>query len=146
MPLDFIKNLASLLSQYNLSEIDYQSQDFKVLLKKEPPSLSSCSTENSSSLMNHRPTESLQTSSPTDRHFVLSPLIGTFYRAIEPGAAPFAQEGQKVSQGDPIGLIEAMKVLTLVYAPCDGIIQSFLADNGEMVEFEGKIAEIRKSK
>ncbi len=141
MHLDLMKNLANLLKEFNLSEIDYETADIKVSLKKNIHQLQTPHTEtNISASMNC--TDHNRAKQSENLHPVKAPLIGAFYRATEPGATPFAKEGQKVLKGDPIGLIESMKVLTLVHAPCDGIIEKFLIENGELVEFEEVIAQI----
>lgn len=64
-----------------------------------------------------------------------APLVGTFYRAPEPGAAPFAEVGDLVRAGDQIGIIEAMKLMNPIVAERTGRIVAFLAENAEPVEY-----------
>ena len=66
---------------------------------------------------------------------ITSPMVGTFYRAPSPGAAPFIEVGDTVKKGQVIGIIEAMKLLNEVEADKDGVVQAFAAENGQPVEY-----------
>lgn len=66
---------------------------------------------------------------------VKAPMVGTFYRAPSPGAAPFVEVGQTVKEGQPLCIIEAMKLLNEIEADKSGVIKEILVDNGEPVEF-----------
>ena len=68
-------------------------------------------------------------------HQVKSPMVGTFYGASSPGAAPFAVVGDTVKKGQTICIIEAMKLLNEIEADADGVIQQVLVSNGDPVEF-----------
>lgn len=66
---------------------------------------------------------------------IRSPIVGTFYRAPEPGAAPFVSEGDQVRPGQQVGIVEAMKLMIPVEAEADGRIVAALAADGAPVEF-----------
>lgn len=66
---------------------------------------------------------------------ITAPLVGTYYAASAPDQAPFASAGDKVSKGQTVCLIEAMKMMSEVPAPCDCIIEEVLKANGELVSF-----------
>jgi len=66
---------------------------------------------------------------------VKSPMVGTAYRAAEPGAAPFIEVGTRVSQGQTLLIIEAMKTMNHIPAPKAGTITQILFENGQPVEF-----------
>ena len=66
---------------------------------------------------------------------ITSPMVGTFYRAPSPGAAPFIEVGDQVKKGQVIGIIEAMKLLNEVEADKDGVVKAFAAENGQPVEY-----------
>ena len=68
-------------------------------------------------------------------HVVKAPMVGTFYRAPNPGAAPFAEVGQAVKEGEPLCIIEAMKLLNEIEADKSGVIKQILVENGEPVEY-----------
>ena len=63
------------------------------------------------------------------------PLVGTYYAASAPDQPPFVAVGDKVSKGQTVCLIEAMKMMSEVPAPCDCIIEAVLKDNGELAAF-----------
>ncbi|CAM3589973.1 acetyl-CoA carboxylase biotin carboxyl carrier protein [Bordetella sputigena] len=68
-------------------------------------------------------------------HVVKAPMVGTFYRSPNPGAAPFVDVGQSVKEGDPLCIIEAMKLLNEIEADKSGVIKEILVENGEPVEY-----------
>lgn len=68
-------------------------------------------------------------------HQVVSPMVGSFYRAPSPDAKPFVEEGDQVSVGDTLCIIEAMKILNQIESDKAGIVKKVLVENGEPVEF-----------
>ena len=75
---------------------------------------------------------------------VESPLAGIFYRAASPEAAPFVTEGSHVEKGDTIGLIEAMKVISEIPAPCSGIVRTIAAKNADFVAYGTLLMQIEE--
>lgn len=68
-------------------------------------------------------------------HEVIAPMVGTFYRAPSPGAPPFVEVGSVVRKGQPLCLIEVMKLFTTINSEFDGRIAQIGAENGELVEY-----------
>lgn len=68
-------------------------------------------------------------------HVVKAPMVGTFYRAPNPGASPFVDVGQTVKEGDALCIIEAMKLLNEIEADQAGTIKEILVENGQPVEY-----------
>ena len=66
---------------------------------------------------------------------VAAPMVGTFYAASSPGAAPYVQVGDRVNEGDTLCIIEAMKMMNQIEADVAGVIKSIRLQNGEPVEF-----------
>ncbi len=66
---------------------------------------------------------------------VTAPMVGTFYAASSPGAAPYVQVGDRVNEGDTLCIIEAMKMMNQIEADVSGIVKSIRLQNGEPVEF-----------
>jgi acetyl-CoA carboxylase biotin carboxyl carrier protein len=66
---------------------------------------------------------------------VTAPMVGTFYAASSPGAAPYVQVGDRVSEGDTLCIIEAMKMMNQIEADVSGVVKSIRIQNGEPVEF-----------
>ena len=73
---------------------------------------------------------------------VEAPMVGTFYRAPQPGAPPFVEEGQPVGAGQTLCILEAMKLMNEVKADVDGIVRSILVENAEPVEFGQVLFEL----
>jgi acetyl-CoA carboxylase biotin carboxyl carrier protein len=69
-------------------------------------------------------------------HPIKAPLVGTFYRAGQPGAAPFVEEGTIVDEGQTVGIVEAMKLMNQVQADQGGKVSQILVEDGQWVEFE----------
>ena len=70
-----------------------------------------------------------------DGYEVTAPMVGTFYAASSPGAAPFVQVGDRVNEGDTLCIIEAMKMMNQIEADVSGVVKSIRLQNGEPVEF-----------
>ena len=66
---------------------------------------------------------------------VESPIVGTFYRKPSPDSDPFIKIGERVNKGDTICIIEAMKLMNEIEAPCSGKVEEILLTDGEVVEF-----------
>lgn len=68
-------------------------------------------------------------------HQVKAPMVGTFYRSPNPNSPAFVEVGQAVKEGDPVCIIEAMKLLNEIEADKSGVIKEILVENGEPVEY-----------
>jgi acetyl-CoA carboxylase biotin carboxyl carrier protein len=71
----------------------------------------------------------------TSGQSIVSPMVGTFYSAPSPTAKPFVTIGQKINQGDTVGIIEAMKIMNQIEADQSGTVTEILIKDGEAVEF-----------
>ena len=68
-------------------------------------------------------------------HVIRSPMVGTFYRAPSPGAKPFVDQGQSVTIGETLCIIEAMKILNQIESDKSGKVVEILVENGQPVEY-----------
>ena len=75
---------------------------------------------------------------------IKSPIVGTFYRAPSPDAPSYVEVGTTVKKGQPLCILEAMKLMNTLEAECDGVIEEILVQNGDLVEFDQPIFKIRK--
>lgn len=73
---------------------------------------------------------------PDNRHAIVAPLVGTFYRASQPGAKPFVEEGDVVDEGQTVAIVEAMKLMNHVSADQAGRVDEIVVTDGDWVEFE----------
>jgi acetyl-CoA carboxylase biotin carboxyl carrier protein len=71
----------------------------------------------------------------SEGHVVKSPMVGTFYRSASPGAKPFVEIGDEVQAGDPLCIIEAMKLMNEIEADQAGVVKAILIENGQPVEY-----------
>jgi acetyl-CoA carboxylase biotin carboxyl carrier protein len=74
---------------------------------------------------------------------VKSPIVGTFYRAAEPGARPFADMGDRVKKGQVLCIIEAMKLMNEIDAEIDGEVVKIYVENGQAVQYGERLFAIR---
>lgn len=73
---------------------------------------------------------------PVKGHVLHSPMVGTFYRSASPGSKPFIEIGQQVNAGDPVCIIEAMKMFNQIEADQAGTVTRILVENGQPVEYD----------
>ena len=75
---------------------------------------------------------------------ITAPLVGTFYAAAAPHAEPFVKVGDKVKKGQTVCLMEAMKMMNEVHAPCDCTIEAILQEDGALVSFGDPLIRYRE--
>jgi acetyl-CoA carboxylase biotin carboxyl carrier protein len=140
MDLRKLKTLIDLVSESDISELEITEAEGKVRIVKagaqqvvyaSAPTQISTSTGAPAAVS--APAE-VAPSAPTG-HTVKSPMVGTFYGASSPGAAPFVTVGSTVKKGQTLCIIEAMKLLNEIEADADGVITQALIENGQPVEF-----------
>ena len=76
--------------------------------------------------------------------FIKAPLVGTFYAASSPDAAPFAPVGTAVKKGQTVCILEAMKMMSEIPAPMDCVIEEVLMDNGSLAGFDAPLFRVRR--
>ena len=76
--------------------------------------------------------------------YIKAPLVGTFYTAAGPDAAPFVQVGDKVEKGQTVCILEAMKAMSEIPAPMDCVIEEVLLDNGSLAAFDAPLFRVRR--
>jgi len=79
--------------------------------------------------------ESAPAAAEEDGFLITAPMVGTFYASSSPGAAPYVQVGDRVSEGDTLCIIEAMKMMNQIEADVSGVIKSIRVQNGDPVEY-----------
>lgn len=79
---------------------------------------------------------------PSESDIIKAPIVGIFYISPGPSEPPFVRAGQKVKKGDPIGIIEAMKVMNEVVATKDGIVEGIFVKDKDYVEYNQPLIEI----
>jgi acetyl-CoA carboxylase biotin carboxyl carrier protein len=147
MDLRKLKKLIDLVQESGISELEITEGEEKVrinrtgpaaptnLMAMQPAPAVAVPTATAVAATGGVATQQAEAVDETDGHTVKSPMVGIFYRAASPGAEPFAQVGQKVSTGDTLCIIEAMKLLNEIEADGEGVIKTILVDNGQPVEY-----------
>lgn len=146
MDLRKLKTLIDLVSESNITELEITEADGKVRIVKAdqravaagaPPStMQPPPAAASPAAPAPAAAEPVAAAAPEETgHVVTSPMVGTFYRSASPGAAALAEVGQSVKEGDPICIIEAMKIMNEIEADRNGTITKVLVENGQAVEF-----------
>ncbi|MEO8311652.1 MAG: acetyl-CoA carboxylase biotin carboxyl carrier protein [Caldimonas sp.] len=141
MDLRKLKTLIDLVSESNISELEIAEADGKVRIVKASaqavPAGFQVAHSAPSSVLAHperAPAEAPIPAPPTG-NVVKSPMVGTFYRSASPGSDAFIEIGSVVKVGDPVCIIEAMKIMNEIEADAAGTIREILCENGQAVEF-----------
>jgi acetyl-CoA carboxylase biotin carboxyl carrier protein len=141
-----IKALIALMNDHGLVELEIEDKMGKVrLVRGTPaPALEANSIPASVSLKSGRRRAGVKLGAKVDRSavelasnqtMIESPMVGTFYRAPAPDAAPFVEEGSSVHKGQTVCIIEAMKMMNEIEAPGAGRIVRIIAQNAQPVEY-----------
>ena len=85
-----------------------------------------------------------QQTAQEEGEYIKAPLVGTFYTAAGPDAAPFVQVGDKVEKGQTVCILEAMKAMSEIPAPMDCVIEEVLLDNGSLAAFDAPLFRVRR--
>jgi acetyl-CoA carboxylase biotin carboxyl carrier protein len=145
---DLIRQLADLLTEKDLTEIEVEDGDRKVVVKRTlvtaPPPAPAPSTvvaHTAPAASAAAPAEAAS-AGPGGAGVVKSPMVGTAYLSPEPGAAPFAPVGKAVKEGETLLIIEAMKVMNPIPAPKAGVVREVLVQDAQPVEFDQPLVVI----
>ena len=126
-----IKELVDHLSEFNLTELEYQEGQTKIKVSKASKGI-----EQIKSAAMVSPNKAvLNKSDDSDGIRVKSPIIGTAYLSPEPGAKKFVEVGDKIKKGQTVMIVEAMKTMNHVPSTADGIIKEVCIEDGQPVEF-----------
>lgn len=153
MDLKLIKNILTLISDSDVDEVAIEEGDFKIKVKKTatveqitysqppPPAHPVAPSAPASSDGN----EQASSSAPAaNGDTVKSPIVGTFYKAASPDSENFVSIGSKISKGDTLCIVEAMKIMNEIEADFGGTVQDILIEDGQAVEFDQPLFIISK--
>ena len=131
-----IRQLAELLNETGLSEIEIEKSGLKVRVARTLNVQSTFAAACGQPLRLPPPQPRRRQPIPAKHPgAVKSPMVGTAYRSPEPGAPTFIEVGSQVAQGDTLFIIEAMKTMNQIPAPHAGKVTAILIENGQPVEF-----------
>ncbi|MCB7489745.1 acetyl-CoA carboxylase, biotin carboxyl carrier protein [Faecalibacillus faecis] len=133
MKLDFIKQIMSEFDQSNVTKMKVEINDLKIELEKESEKVEYVKpVEKEKEVIEDKQIKQEQATGTA----VKSPIVGVFYSASSPESEPYVTVGKNVKKGDIVCIIEAMKVMNEIKAPCDGTVTSILVENEALVEYD----------
>jgi acetyl-CoA carboxylase biotin carboxyl carrier protein len=143
MDLRKLKTLIDLVSESNISELEITEAEGKVRIVKAgtaaAPVVHAAPAASAAGAAAAPPPalEAPAAAAPAEPEgkVIKSPMVGTFYRAANPGAKPFVELGDEIKEGLPVCIIEAMKIMNEIESDCSGKIKRILCENGQAVEF-----------
>ncbi len=140
---DLVRQLAEILNETDLSEIEVETDDLKVRVARQASQVMSVAAPVAAAPAPApvAPAAPAPAAAPEGGNksahpgAVPSPMVGTVYVAAEPGAAPFVSVGAQVTQGQTVLIVEAMKTMNQIPAPKSGTVKEILVEDGQPVEF-----------
>lgn len=145
MDLRKLKTLIDLVSDSNVSELEITEAEGKVRIVKGAPVVVQtvaaplvAQAAAPAAVPAAAPAATAPAPAPVPEpagHVVKSPMVGTFYRAANPGSKVFVEVGSQVKEGETLCIIEAMKILNEIEADKAGTVTQILVDNGQAVEY-----------
>ncbi len=138
MDLRKLKTLIDLVSDSNISELEITEAEGKVRIVKggmAPPTAAPAPAAALSTVPAIEAAASPPVPAPSTDRIITSPMVGTFYRAASPGAKSLADVGDDIKEGQPVCIIEAMKIMNEIESDCAGKVLRVMAENGQAVEF-----------
>lgn len=146
MDLRKLKTLIDLVSESNISELEITEAEGRVRIVKGGPATTGAAPQVQAAaaavplpatVVAAAPAPATAAESPAAPagKVIKSPMVGTFYRSASPGGKAFVELGDQIKTGQPVCIIEAMKIMNEIEADCEGKVVRLLCDNGEAVEF-----------
>lgn len=144
MKIDEVKALAELMTQSDLSVLEYKEGDLFIRLERAsacaPPPSGKCETMVPAASLTEEMLE--QQNDFNNMHELKAPMVGVFYAAPAPDAKPFVKVGDHVEKGQVVCILEAMKLMNDIIAPVSGRIVDICAQNGVVMEYGQTIMKI----
>jgi len=142
MDLRKLKTLIDLVSESTITELEITEAEGKVRIVKAgapaaAPAAAVVAAAASAPIVAVSPVASgvPEAAAEPEGRTIKSPMVGTFYRSASPGAKPFVEVGDPINEGQPVCIIEAMKIMNEIDSDTSGKIVRILCENGQAVEF-----------
>jgi len=132
-----IRDLAGILNETNLTEIEVELGDLKLRVSRTAPAVHAVAAPSYSAPVAAAAPAAVAAPAAADpsKNAVLSPMVGTAYLSPSPGAKPFIEIGQTIKEGQTLLIIEAMKTMNQIPAPRSGTVTAILFEDSQPVEF-----------
>jgi acetyl-CoA carboxylase biotin carboxyl carrier protein len=137
MDLRKLKTLIELVENSGIAELEVSEGEERVRITRSMPAIQHATslTAGAPSVVAAAGPSHAPVTPAAEGHAVKAPMVGTFYRAAAPGSASFVEVGDAVQAGDPLCIIEAMKLMNEIEADQAGIVKAILVENGQAVEY-----------
>jgi acetyl-CoA carboxylase biotin carboxyl carrier protein len=142
MDLRKLKTLIDLVSESTITELEITEAEGKVRIVKAgapaaAPAAAVVAAAASAPIVAVSPVASVvpEAAAEPEGRTIKSPMVGTFYRSASPGAKAFVEVGDPIKEGEPVCIIEAMKIMNEIESDTSGKIVRILCENGQAVEF-----------
>jgi acetyl-CoA carboxylase biotin carboxyl carrier protein len=135
-----LKEFINIAKSEGVTELSYEGKDQKFGSQQVVATPSPVGAANP---LPTTPTKALDTTTNSDCHEITSPFVGTFYGAPAPGKPNFVKVGDKVSKGQTLCILEAMKIMNEIESDVDGEIVEICASNESLVEFGQTLFKVR---
>lgn len=151
MELDKIKKFLELARKENVAELDYQGGDIKIRVSFKQPSheiyLPSAAERSEASARSSAASKVTRSAATDDKniHSVKAPFVGTFYSAAAPGEPVYVKVGDKVKKGQPLCILEAMKIMNEIECDRSGQIVEVCVENESYVEYGQVLFKLKLS-
>jgi acetyl-CoA carboxylase biotin carboxyl carrier protein len=138
MDIRKIKKLIELLEESGIAELEIKEGEESVRISRQPIGYAQpmAAPVPMAAPLQAAPTAAAAPAPVEFGHQVKSPMVGTFYNKASPTSAPFVTQGQQVSAGDTLCIIEAMKMMNQIEADKSGKISAILVEDGSPIEFD----------
>jgi len=144
--LNLVRELASLLDETGLTEIEVQDGDRSVRVARQGSQVVAAAPAYAPATLTApaaaEPAASTPVAAKDHPGLVKSPMVGTAYLSAEPGSPAFVSIGATVKEGDTLLIVEAMKVMNPITAPRAGTLKALLVENEQPVEYDQPLAII----
>ena len=143
LPLEDVNRLVALLRESGVGEIRVRKDGLEICVKAKPEAPAPQAVPGTEA-PSRGPVSQPELPAEVDGlHAVRSPLVGTFYRAPAPGEEPYVEVGDMVKAGQPLCIVEAMKLMNEIPADVSGEVVEILAENAGGVEYDQPLFRLR---
>jgi acetyl-CoA carboxylase biotin carboxyl carrier protein len=160
MDLDQLRQILALVREHGLAEFEFEQDGLRLRIRKDAPSVqvsaAAPAPEGQAAAQTQAgPATPSAAPAPTavgaadagegeiELAVVKSPIVGTFYRSAEPGAAPFVEVGSTVKKGQVLCIIEAMKLMNEIDSEYDGEVVNVYVESGQPVQYGERLFAVR---
>jgi acetyl-CoA carboxylase biotin carboxyl carrier protein len=133
---DLVRQLAELLNENGLTEIEVEDSDRRIVVKRQAAPVMTAASAAAPAASPVAAPAAAPVPPSANPGTVKSPMVGTVYLSGEPGAKPFVSPGEAVKEGDTLLIIEAMKVMNPITAPRSGTVSQVLVVDAQPVEYD----------